>query len=203
MPLPSRWLQDDAIALQLQEVRAIPSMLSDDQERRWFVALCLFRADKAIKARLQHELAATKRLTPFYTWFVSLMFGIEDDPAAYPFSLSEREFAYYATTTFGGKMGDIEGIYHPPNFYKALAGDTVGIVLGAAAGAALPFLIPEAAGATALSLPGLATASGRSASGAAIGSGVSHLIPGGSWDAARKSTLWPRYQLDYKRRSLK
>ena len=39
------------------------------------------------------------------------MFGIADNPAAYPFSLSERKFGYYATTTFGGTMGDIEGIY--------------------------------------------------------------------------------------------
>ena len=59
-----------------------------------FAGLCLFRGDKRIKAQLQHHLAATKRFTPFYTWMVSLLFAIEDDPAAYPFSLSEPEFAY-------------------------------------------------------------------------------------------------------------
>ena len=66
-------------------------MLGDDQERRLFAGLCLFRADKRIKAQLQHHLAAIRRFTPFYTWMVSLLFAIEDDPAAYPFSSSERE----------------------------------------------------------------------------------------------------------------
>ena len=206
----SRWLQDDAVSLQLQEVRGYLAMLDESDDparlRGWFVALCLFRADKAVKARLQASLAAAQqaqRGKPSYVWLLSMMADIERSPESYPFSLSEREFAYHSTLNFGGKIQDLEGIYHPPNFYKALAQDTVGIGLGVVAAAALPMLIPEAAGAAALSLPGLATASGRAAAGALIGGGASKLMPGGSWDAAKKSMLWPRYLADYHRRSLK
>ena len=203
MALPSRWLQDDAINLQLREVNAIPSMLNDNQERRLFAGLCLFRADKRIKAQLQQDLTTLKRFTPFHICFSSLLFAIEDDPAAYPFSLSEREFSYYANTIFGGKLGDIEGIYHPPGFYVALVQDIVSLVVAPVIGALAVAALPEATSASALSLPALATASGRAAIGGAMGSVVSHLMPGGSWDAGRKNRLWPRYEVDFKRRSLK
>ena len=100
-------------------------------------------------------------------------------------------------------MGDIEGIYHPPGFYVALMQDVLGIGVGMGTGIALPFLIPEAAGTGVVSLSALGTASGRAGIGAAVGSTVNHLMPGGSWDAGRKNTLWPRYEADFKRRGLK
>ncbi len=76
----SRWLQDDAVSLQLQEVGGYLAMLNESDDparlRGWFVALCLFRADKAVKAKLQASLAAAQqaqRGKPSYVWLLVLV----------------------------------------------------------------------------------------------------------------------------------
>ncbi len=72
-----------------------------------------------------------QRFKPFITWLITLKFQVEDDPPSFPFCLNEKEFDYYSTQNFGGKIEDIKGFYKPPSFYRALAVDT--LIFGATA----------------------------------------------------------------------
>lgn len=171
-----------------------------------FYRLCFFRADLRVKNALETKLTEMRRkdgYTPVISWLTLLKFQIEDAPSDYPFSLNEREFAYYAEQNFGGEMKDISDIYKPANFYKALAEDVAVLGLGAALGATLPVLVPawaaaEGAGAV---LAEYGPAAARGVVGTLGGAGLKTVFPGGSWDAAKKDRLWRRYKLEYERRS--
>ncbi|MDE1147041.1 MAG: hypothetical protein PW843_10545 [Azospirillaceae bacterium] len=130
-------------------------------------------------------------------------FQVTENPDEYPFALTDREFDYYATKNFGGKIPDVQGIYKPPSFYTALAQDVGVIIMGTAVGVFLPALIPEAAGAAALGAPAFATAASRAVVSSAITSAAGHLLPGNAWDAARQGRLWPRYCTEFSRRLLR
>ena len=209
--IPSPWLSDAAINLQIQEVNGLPSMLAltPDKERvhAWFGMLCILRADPAIKRALDDELAAYRHKpgwTPVVSWLTLLKLGIADAPQDYPFSLNEREFAMYATQHFGGRMEDVSGIYKPPNFYKALFHDVFALVAGGMAGAMLAASVPEwaAAGAAASMVAKAAPRAARSV-GTMLGSWTAQdLLPGGTMSALRKDVLWRRYSLDLQRREL-
>lgn len=100
-------------------------------------------------------------------------------------------------------MPAINGVYHAPDFYKALAEDLAGLVVGAAVAVCLPTFVPGAANASATSAAGLATAGGHAVVGGAVNNGLSYIMPGGLWDAVEKNILWPRYLADYQRRLLR
>ena len=121
-------------------------------------------------------------------------------PDRYPFCLTDREFRYYGRTYFGDTIPNLDGIYHPPSFFRALLEDIGGVRVGVLVARFLPVLIPQGAGAAAAISPSLAVAGSRAEVGAAVGGLTAHLLPGGSWDAANKAILWPRYQADYYRR---
>ncbi len=202
------WLSDRAVDLQLQKVHMNIGVLNStpdpSQSRRLFVWLNVFRADPRVRSALEDELTIYRNklnYTPFIAWLTSLKFQIDDDPSAFPFALNEKEFAYYAQQNFGGQIGDIEDIYKPPNFYAALLQDLGLIAAGSGAAIFLPALIPVWAGAGEVAAAGVSFA--RTAAGTAVGYGLAHILPGGSWDAAKKDRLWRRYTLDFERRSLK
>ena len=209
--LNHRWLQDDVVKLQLQEVGGnlgmIGSTADPQQIRKWFVALTIFRQKADVKRALEDQLSAARKrldISALVQWIISLKFQCEDSPGEFPFCLDEREFAYYANKEFGGEIRNIVGIYKPPSFYKALAQDIFGFGFGFGVGAGVvaTAAIPEEAGAAALSLPVLATAGARAAVSATAGAVTSRLMPGGAFDASRKRRLWPRYLTDYQRRTL-
>lgn len=205
MTVPQRWFRDDAVRLQLGEVGATMEML-DDQTSPLFVGLTLFRFDAGLKRAIVEALTrsqARQRFSPSNDWLLSLLHDIERDPQRFPFSLSEREFAFYARTNFGDKMPALEGVYQPPGFYKALAEDLISMTALSFVGVFLPLIVPGAATASATSAPALATAGGRAVFSGALYGGIAHLMPGGSWDAADKNILWPRYRSDYYRRLLR
>ncbi len=202
------WLSDRAVDLQLQEVNMNIGVLNPTPDpspaRRLVVWLNFFRAEPRVKSALEDELTAYRNklnYTPFIAWLTSLKFQIEDDPSAFPFALNEKEFAYYAQQNFGGQISDIQEIYKPPSFYAAFAQDVAVVFVGSAVAIALPALIPLWAGAGEVAATGVSFA--RTAAGTAAGYGLAHVLPGGSWDAAKKDRLWKRYSLDFERRSLK
>lgn len=205
MATPHRWLQDDAVKLQLSEVHATLDML-DERTRPIFVALTGYRFDPERKKLATSGLEAMQKeqkFSPAGTWLLSLVSKLQFSPEDYPFCLNDDEFEYYTRTNFGDKMPAIKNIYHPPNFYKALAEDLATLIIGGAVAVYLPALVPGAANVSATSASGLATAGGRAVVGGAVNSGLSHILPGGSWDAAHKNIRWPRYLADYQRRLLR
>lgn len=201
----SAWLSDRAVNLQLFETGTNIGILDSAPDpalaRRLFVALCFSRADLRVKQALESQLTAYRNKlnwTPVMSWLTVLKFQIEDDPSAFPFALNEKEFAYYAQQNFGGQIGDIKDIYKPPSFYGSLWQDIgVGLV-GGIVGSILPGIIPVWASAGEFGIA--ATAVARSTVGSSAAAVLGHLLPGGSWDAAKKDRLWERYLSDYMRR---
>ncbi len=205
-----RWLRNDAVALQLSEVGWTLPMLArapdPDLVRRWFVTLCLFRHDPHLKAAFERDLMqhGAARGGPYTGWITSLKFQCTATPEEFPFCLNEKEFAFYSNKFFGGKIGDIEGIYKPPSFYSALGASLIKFGVGVVAGAFAIAAVPEEAGAGALSAPFLATAGGRAAISATVGAAADRLIPGGlTPESGRDRRLWPRYVADAQRRQLR
>ena len=207
-PMFSRWMQDDAFALQLKEAggnAALFGSLPDPRRARaWLVALCLYRFDDKLRDVIRRDLEFYGRTPggiPIVQFFFGVMADIASDPSEYPFCLSEREFAYYSKQNFGDTIENVEGIYKPPNFYVALMQDIGSAGFGVVLGAAVGVMLPETAAGAGL----VGTFSPALAKTMLMGIGsatLNHLMPGGSWDAAKKNRLWPRYELDYKRRLL-
>ena len=204
----SRWMADDAVDLLLKEVDAVWSLVSTAPDparaRALFVGLTLFRFDDTLKRMLEEQLTALRwrdGWTPFASWLTGLMFEVRDDPASWPFCLSEQEFDFHATQSFGGEIGKIEGVYHPPSFYEDLGRDILGIMFGVGLGVLATAAFPEAAAGTALA----ASLSPPIARGLLSGAGGivgSHFFGKDPFDAATKSMLWKRYEIDYRRRQL-
>ncbi|TWB46624.1 hypothetical protein [Nitrospirillum viridazoti] len=205
-----RWLRDDAMALLLSEASCDFGMLNqtpDPQKARALVAgLCLIRMSDNFRFAFEKELDTLRHTLgwgPFYSWMIMTKFQVTENPDEYPFSLTDREFGYYATKEFSGKIGDVQGIYKPPNFYNALAQDIVSFSFGVGVGMIATAFIPEAAGAAALSGAAFGTTAARAAVSSLAGTVTSHLMPGNSWAAARAGRLWPRYLSEYNRRMLR
>ncbi|TWB22018.1 hypothetical protein FBZ89_104266 [Nitrospirillum amazonense] len=205
-----RWLRDDALALLLNEANcdmALLNQTSDPQRARILVAgLCLIRRSDTFRQAFEKELDGLRHKPgwgPFYSWMIMTKFQVTQDPDEWPFALTDREFDYYATKNFGGKMPDIQGIYNPPSFYSALAQDIFAVGAGVVVGAVATTILPEVAGAAALSGAALSTATARATVSTALGAITSHLMPGGAWEAARLGRLWPRYMNEYNRRMMR
>ncbi|TWB34656.1 hypothetical protein [Nitrospirillum pindoramense] len=220
-----RWLRDDAMALLLSEASCDFGMLNqtpDPQKARALVAgLCLIRMSDNFRFAFEKELDTLRHTPgwgPFYSWMIMTKFQVTENPDEYPFSLTDREFDYYATKEFSGKIGDVQGIYKPPNFYTALGQDIGTFFISVGVGMAATALIPEAAGVAALSRTVLGTAAAKAAASSGPTFGVtttrsavsgfatglaSRLLPGNTWAAARSNRLWPRYLAEYNRRLLR
>ncbi len=206
--LRHRWLQPEAVTLQTREADGNPSMISStpepDRVRAWLVGLCLYRFDDGLKQQLSSEFTAyaTK---PGYaaavSWLIGLMLDIDDDPAAYPFSLSEKEFTFYSRQNFGDEIQNLEGVYHPPHFYDVLAKDVFGGLATIAVGVLAVSAFPEAAAGAAI-VSRVAPQVARAAANTGAATVAAHFLGGDPFDARRKQALWPRYQLDYRRRQI-
>lgn len=202
------WLRDDAVRLLLREAGGNGFILSTTPDparaRSLLVGLTLFRFDGSLKRKMQKDLTDLRwkpGWTPFAGWLTITMLTAERDPESWPFCQSEREFAYYAGKNFGGELGAIEGIYHPPSFYGTLARNAFGVVFGVAAATTAVSLFPEAVvGAAAVAK--LAPAVARGYATAAAGVVSSHFLSGDPIDAYEKQTLYPRYEADYQRRQM-
>ncbi|MEC4594819.1 hypothetical protein VPG91_27735 [Nitrospirillum amazonense] len=210
LTLSHRWLRDDAMALLLSEASCDFGMLNqtpDPQKARALVAgLCLIRMSDNFRFAFEKELDTLRHTPgwgPFYSWMIMTKFQVSENPDEYPFSLTDREFDYYATKEFGGKIGDTQGIYKPPNFYTALGQDVASFFFGVVVGMAATAFIPEVAGAAAFGGAAFGTTAARAAVSSLAGSVTSRLMPGNSWAAARAGRLWPRYLAEYNRRMLR
>ncbi len=207
--LQPRWLRQDAVALQLQEANGNAALFGSvpepERAAKCLVGLCFYRFDPRVGQEITNNLqfySSKPGSASIAAWFLGLMMAIENSPQDYPFCLSEKEIAFYAKQNFGDEINDIEGIYHPPSFYQALAQDIVGYVLGVIVGAGAVAMFPEAAAGATVGGK-LAPRFAQVAAGNVTGSIVTHLIPGDAWDAATKSRRWRRYELDWRRRQLR
>ncbi len=175
-----------------------------DRVRAWLVGLCLYRFDDRLRQRLNADFT-TYATKPGYqaavAWLIGLMLDIDDDPSIFPFSLSEQEFTFFSKQSFGDEIPNLEGVYHPPHFYNVLAKDVGTVIVTGAVGMVAAAAFPEAAVGAAI-VGRVAPQLARAATNTIAATATAHFLGGDPFDARRKQTLWPRYELDYRRRRL-
>lgn len=199
-----RWLQDDAVGLQLWETMdswdAINAAPEPARARRWFVGLCLVRLSVSFRVQLAAEIEAFRRKPEWWEttgWIATRMTQVGLHPEEYPFSLSPAEWKYFQNKIFGGQVAEIRSFYHPPSFYDALAVEVLNDAASAVAAGVATFLVVGSDGEAAEIL----TAKRALLSGFAA-AGERMLVPGVDPQAAQKHRLWPRYLDEARRRAL-
>lgn len=205
-----RWLQDDAVKLQMQEVLGNWDLFQFAPDpmvaKALFVGLCFVRHSDQFRndlddvvERLRHQ----PNWITFTSWWTMRQYGVIHSPMEYPFSLTEDEFTDYSIKNFGGRFPRVEGTWHPHSFYRAVLQDVASIVMGFIAAKGAEIAVTRMAGVQALSEAGWAGAATRW--GISRGGAVAthELFPGHPMDVAEKNMLFPRYMLEFNRRSLR
>lgn len=199
-----RWLQDDAVDLQLWESGdswdAINSAPEPLRARKWFVGLCLIRFSASFRAALMTEIGRFGRQTEWWkatNWIRIRLMQVEGQPVEYPFSLSPDEWAYYQSNIFGGQVAAIRSFYHPPTFYTSLATEILDDSIDVAASAAAATVFVASKGQASESI-----LAARSVLTGALTLAAKAVVPSVDPDAPRKHRLWPRYLNEARRREL-
>lgn len=204
-----RWLQDDAVKLQVQEVLGSWDLFQFAPDpmkaRALFVGLCFIRLSHDFRCALDDEVEKLRHQPnwiTFTSWWTMRQYDVIRHPEDYPFALTDDEFDDYSIKNFGGQFPYIRSTYHPPNFYRALLGDIISLVIAAGASRFADVVIPRIAGVGSLAEAGWAGAAVKQGAKVAGGAAAQKLFPGGSWDASKKDMIFPRYVLESNRRVL-